>query len=181
MRGVVVLLVLLAGGCIVDRNVRPGDKLDPRSAYLYGRFFVTSKPPAWASGSKLWFDLHCADHQKYLFKVNSTMDVQVVAVRPARCKITTLYGTRNGATVFTDPVMGVPEVEFAAGHAYYVGNLLVWLEESQALTEPETAQWARHVEEVNDPYGTATAEMKRAFPNLASLPTEDRSPPAAAR
>ena len=118
-------------------------------------------------------DHQCADHQKYLFKLRDTLEVQVLAVRPSRCRVTKLYVTRSATVLHTQSVQAVPEVELVAGHAYYVGLQVVRFEDAAAITKAEAAEWVRRLGPPNESYERATAELRRAFPNLASLSTEN--------
>ena len=112
-----------------------------------------------------------------MVKVKSTLDVQVLAVRPSRCEVTTAYTIRNAAVLSANPVTAVPAVDLAAGRAHY-GDYFQMFSDGTATTEAEVAEWVRRAGPRNAPanerYERATVEMKRAFPNLASLPTEDR-------
>jgi hypothetical protein len=120
------------------------------------------------------------DGKSYTFGSLDKRDVQVMEVQPGRYWLMKVvfadpYGMPK-KTVMVDRADQRP-LDFAAGHAYYVGDFFAkgdfWTESESIWRGPvKYLEWAVSPG-VGDHYPDTTGEMKRAFPNLAALPTVD--------
>lgn len=193
MRGRVVVAIASLCACTPTTRsaIRPDDKVDPRSAYLYGRFFIRADAQggAYESHQSIGLRLWCADRSQYTIWFSQTRDVQVLKADPSECALVRV-SFANASGITTRTVDAAPELrrlqEFAAGRAYYLGDFFARgiVERTQHVGFYEIFQsWA--MDPADDRFDATTADMQRTFPNLARLPTTDsrliRAKPAVKR
>jgi hypothetical protein len=153
--------------------MRPPDKVDPSSAYVYGRFEMRTD----GHNEKMGFVLRCTDgqsYQAYVIGFSRKRPLQVFAVPPGECSIDeTVYsvdemreiGRREASLA---PLRGR---DLAPGVAYYIGDYVAAGTSTQITFGTRRVRWG--VVDVRDQYDQTTADMQRAFPNLAALRTQD--------
>ena len=173
-----IVWVLLLSGCA--HRVRPGGQTRTDLAYLYGRFFTKGR-------NSMAFVLRCQhDDNKYVLKSIDRPDVQVLELAPTRCWLVEAVLEapprapavlpplhRTGIRIAIEPPLQRP-LDFAGGHAYYLGDYLAAGETTSdhgSLITHFHSEW--FWTSVDDRYESTTAEMKRMFPSLASFPTTD--------
>lgn len=180
MRVGVVAVIALVGGCTsTSAAIRPDHKLDPGAAYLYGRFFIKSDDPgSWTGHQSIGISLGCSGYRTYTIWFSTTRDIQVMEVPPQQCAVTgSMLTDENGLVVKSARVeqADLRWQVFTAGKAYYLGDFFgrgVF-----STTRIPTAiwkHWSWAMDAADDRYESTTAEFKGTFPNLASLPTEDK-------
>ncbi len=170
-------------------GIRPDSTLHPASAYLYGRFFMNALPDdnSMGGGGKQSMGLlvRCENGSSFTFGSKDKRDVEVLEIKPSRCWLMeAVLADQNGIVRKRLPAERAIQrpLDFTAGRAHYIGDYFA--KGDYSLNQgagTETWEWAMS-SAAGDHYGETTAEMKHAFPNLASLPTDDiRLIPGAAR
>jgi hypothetical protein len=165
-------------GCAVGTSgIRADATLRPGSAYLYGRFFMNApKADATFNGKQsIGLVLRCQSGSSYTFGSMDKRDVQVLEIKPSRCWLMkAIFADENGIVrgeIKAEPPLQRP-LDFAAGRAYYIGDYFAKGDSVAVAAYTQRWEWAMS-SGAGDRYAETTAEMKRAFPNLASLPTDD--------
>jgi hypothetical protein len=179
MRIGIVLSVALTCACATTTSaIAPDDKLDPRSAYLYGRFHIRAdeQPGSFGINQSIGFHVRCGDDRTYTIWFGTKRDVQVLKVHPARCALVSAVFTDGGIPRHTVSVEKGDMLihEFVAGRAYYLGDYFARGIFSLTLHSTYSElfrSWA--MDPADDRYEGTTADMKQAFHNLAGLPTAD--------
>jgi hypothetical protein len=178
-RWLVVALFAVAGCAVYDRGIRSDATLKPDRAYLYGRFFMKAEAQYGSVAGKqsMGLVIRCENGSSYNFGSIDKRDVQVLEVRPGRCWLTeAILADQNGMVrklLKAERSMQRP-LDFKAGRAHYLGD---YFSRGDFSTRPGVFvhyllwQWA--MDPADDRYDETTAEMKSAFPALASLPTID--------
>jgi len=175
------IAALLAVGCAhYARGIRRDDKPRSDSAYLYGRFAIKSKQaPLGLDGYQtMGLVLRCADGETYTMRFSIEPVVQVFRVKPSRCSLVEWIGSdQDGGVVVRrrPPRAWVHAEAFQAERAYYLGDYFAVAKlESRFLGFVTERHFSWDMSPADDRYEVTTAEMRRQFANLASLPTEDR-------
>ena len=155
--------------------VKTDDKPGAADAYLYGRFYMVNPPRNAFTGNPqtMGFAFKCADDNSYTIRFEPNNDVQVVKIAPSTCLLTEFVYSDHGATRVTrKPVPDTlkREIAFEAGKAYYLGDFQA--ETTQSGFGVITRSW--RLRSARNNYEGTTAQMKIGYPNLSSLPTEDR-------
>ncbi len=184
----VVGLAAGAAGCPGHTHgVRKGAIADARFAYLYGSF-VMKRPDHWEGftvARSMALLIRCQDGSEYVFGSRDKRVVQVLEIKPSRCWLIEAQGADRTGRIQRrfpiEPPLKRP-LDFGAGRAYYAGDYDasgdIWLPPDQPRRRGH--EWDVGASE--DAYESTTADMKRVYPYLASLPTTDmRLIPGAAR
>lgn len=179
--GAVTVVVVAATACLPSSSltVRPDEKPDVHYAYLYGRFHVSAQPrKAGGSYATMAFRISCADRLFYTVPFFNTREIQVVRIWPSRCSLTAVQRYdergRSRGPVDVNPA-SVTVRTFEAGRAYYLGDYF-----GKAGIEYDDRGDHLHryrawdMNPVDDRFESTTAEMRRAYPALASLVVEDK-------
>jgi hypothetical protein len=171
---------LCAAGCPgYSSGIRPDATLHPASAYLYGRFYMNALPgtDSIAGGKQsIGLAFRCENGSWYTFGSLDRRDVQVLEIKPSRCSLMkAVMADQNG--IVRMEVKATPKVQrpldFTAGRAHYIGDYFAKGDYSLRV-DANIETWAWDMSSgAGDRYAETTAELKRAFPNLASLPTDD--------
>jgi len=176
---VVLVIVALLNGCMGVASIRPDAKTVPGAAYVFGRFRIrTEKSYGEFSAQTMGLKLRCADGKEYTIRFTSDDRVQAIEINPSRCALEKVIYADAAWLVFK-PTPPPPEWihadDFAAGHAYYLGDFFAkgtFSDESMGVTAK--LNWTWDMDPDDDSFESTTAELKRTFANLASLPTVDR-------
>jgi len=176
---VAVAVALAALGCTTTREaIRPDHDLVPGAAYLYGRFFIRSDDPGtWAGHQSIGLTMGCTDGYTYTIWFSTTRDIQVIQARPSWCALTSVTRTdENGLPMKKSEVAreDMRMFNFAPGRAYYLGDLFG--RGVSSLTIHSTFYehyWSWAWDAADDRINETTAEFKRVYPKLASLPVMD--------
>jgi hypothetical protein len=169
---------LLAAGCSVyTSRIRPDAALHAGSAYLYGRFYIRSEAlhAPDPGGQSMGLVIGCEDGRRYSFGSNDQRDVQVLEISPSRCW---LLGAVMVDTIVLKELPADRSIQrpldFTAGRAHYLGDYFAkgdyTVHQAPMVTH---FHWEWAMSPADDRYESTTADMRRAFPNLASLPTID--------
>jgi len=188
--GVAWLAVALsATACAVyTSGIRPDAAVRPDRAYLYGRFFMNAlaDDSSMGGGGKQSMGLlvRCENGSSFTFGSKDKRDIQVLEIKPARCwLIEADLSDQNGILRKQVPAERAIQrpLDFTAGRAHYIGDFFAKGDYALQIGRGETWEWAMS-SAAGDHYAETTAEMKRVYPNLAALPTDDvRLIPRAAR
>ena len=155
-------------------------KVDPKRAYLYGRFFIKSegREGEWGDYQSMELSIVCVDGRSYTIPFLNKRAVTVMDIRPSSCALDEVaYLAESGITLrrITPPEAWRHVETFAAGRAYYVGDYFAKADfSSQRKVFVRELNWSWVMDPADDRFESTTAEMKRAFTGLAALPTEDR-------
>jgi hypothetical protein len=175
-------VAVLAGGCAVyTSGIARDAPLYPGAAYLYGRSFMKAadQPGSLAGKQSVGLVIRCADGNSYTLGSSDKRDqIQVFEIAPTRCWLMEAVRADQDRIIRkrlpAEPSMQRP-LDFSGGRAYYLGDYFAvgsfWSRPGAFVTHLHW-QWA--MDPADDRYESTTAEMKRAYPNLASLPTVDR-------
>ncbi|HEY4187299.1 MAG TPA: hypothetical protein VGP07_19640 [Polyangia bacterium] len=172
-----VAVALCASACAVyTSGIHADAPLHQGSAYLYGRFFMNALPDESGGKQSVGLVLRCERGSSYTFGSMDQRDVRVLEIKPSRCWLMkAVLADQNGIVrkeLKTDPTLLRP-LDFTAGRAHYIGDYFAKGDYSvQMAANTQTWDWAMS-SAAGDHYADTTAEMRRAFPNLASLPTDD--------
>jgi hypothetical protein len=172
-----VSFIVLAAGCAgYSKGIRPDEKLSAESAYLYGRFFITSEQSAVRMHGYPTIELvvRCADGASYPTWFSTENVVQVIKIKPANCALIQVAFTDADGTVLgyrPAPLAWVRGEDFVPGRADYVGDFVA---KATFRSDWKKLHWHWGMNPVDDGYEPSTAEMKRKFVNLAALPADDR-------
>jgi hypothetical protein len=175
-RALTVATALLIAGCAgYTSTVRIDERPTAKDTYLYGRFYMVNPPRNAFTGKPqtMGFAFKCADENMYTIRFEPNDEVQVVKIAPARCSLTEFVYTDHGGTQTTrKPVPDAlrHEVAYEAGKAYYLGDFQA--ETAQSGFPVITRTW--RLKSARNNYARTTAQMKVGYPNLSTLPTEDR-------
>jgi hypothetical protein len=165
---------ILAGACSpYTVSQRPDEPLSPSSAYVYGRFELDSR----GSRNSMGFVVRCTGAEKdeaFDIGFSSKHPLQIFKVGPGTCAIDeAVYTTGREWTEGqrAAPLAVLRNRELSAGVAYYIGDFLAASTAQRISSSKVRIHWG--VTEVRNNYAGTTAEMKRMFPKLAPLATED--------
>ncbi len=177
---------LVAGLAIVGcsnftSSIKADAPLHPGAAYLYGRFFMSGETQGAAiggTGQSMGLEIRCENGATYTFGSQDTREVQVLEIEPSRCwLVRAVFDFNNGMSrrsIWTDPSVR-RMLDFTGGRAHYIGDYFAKGTRAVELglfASKSHLEWAMNPA-AGDQYEATTAAMKRAFPNLAALPTDD--------
>jgi hypothetical protein len=173
--GVVAALFLICACATTTSAVAPDEKLDPRFAYLYGRFHIKAdeQPGSFGGRQSIGLKVRCGDLREYMIWFTAKPDVQVLKVYPARCALVSAHFTDGAILQWQENVEAADMLihEFVAGRAYYLGDYFARGIHKQHFYW-RSQSWA--MDPAGDRYEGTTAEMKRTFAQLAGWPTADK-------
>jgi hypothetical protein len=160
-------------------QVGPTDRPNPTSAYLYGRFYnqVEAKRADSHRYQTLGLDVQCADGKDYTIRFSNRNGVQVIEAAPGRCALIAILFLDLGGTVRkrkSVPPSSALTRDFVAGTAHYLGDFFAKTDSDakyRFMYWDVTTTW--QLTDVDDNYDGTTAQLRRTFVNLASLPTEN--------
>jgi hypothetical protein len=172
--------LLVAGCAVYTSGVRSDGSPRPTRAYLYGRFFMEADlqaGPLFGRSESMGLVIRCQSGDSYTFGSRGDRAVQVLEIKPSRCWLKEVVFADHDGTI--QKVHAAPPalqrlLDFSAGRAHYLGDYFATgdtFRESDDLGAPEMYHW--DMSPADDRYESTTAEMRRAFPNFASLPTVD--------
>jgi hypothetical protein len=166
---------LIAGCAGYTSTVKLDEMPTAKDAYLYGRFYMENPPRNAFTGNPqtMGFAFKCADENTYTIRFEPNNEVHVVKVVPSICSLAEFVYTDHGATKTTrKPVPDAlkRDVAFEPGKAYYLGDFQA--ETTQSGFPIITRTW--RLKSARNEYARTTAQMKIGYPNLSTLPTEDR-------
>jgi 5-hydroxyisourate hydrolase-like protein (transthyretin family) len=175
-------LLALAGCAHSTGLVDTDDGLDPKSAYLYGRFGVDAQDQAlaFAAHESIEFVFKC-DARETPYRIrfsNDETDLQVIRIKPSRCEFVEVVCTDADGMTMRRISMAPGSLRngvFRAGHAYYLGDFYGRAStRSTPIPFGTRVHWRWAITDVQDAYPLTTAAMRRNYPSLSRLPTEDR-------
>ncbi len=171
----IVSASLIAGCAGYTPTVKTDENPGAKDAYLYGRFYIVNPPRNLFTSNPqtMGFAFKCADENSYIIRFEPSNEVQVVKIAPSTCWLTEFVYTDHGATRTTrKPVPDTlkRDLVLEAGKAYYLGDFEA--ETTQSGFPVITRTW--RLKSSRNDYARTTAQMKIGYPNLSSLPTEDR-------
>jgi hypothetical protein len=175
-----LLFTLLLPGCAnYTASIRSDALLNRQSAYLYGRFRIKSEKTLLGMDGyqTMGLRLHCANGQDYTVRFSIENRVQVIQIKPSRCALVEVLGTDADGVVRMrrrPPRAWSHADNFTAGNAYYLGDFFataVFSSEFKVLYSD--LHWSWDMEPVDDGFETTTADFRRAYKSLASLPIDD--------
>ncbi len=169
----------VAGCAVYTSGIHSDASVQAGSAYLYGRFFMNALPEegAIAGGRQsMGMVIRCQSGSSYTLGSLDKRDVQVLEIKPSRCWLDeVIFADENGIVrkrLKVPPEMQRPH-DFTAGRVHYIGDYFAKGDLSfQLAANTEHWEWTMSAA-AGDRYEATTVEMKRAFPNLASLPVDD--------
>jgi hypothetical protein len=192
-------VVAFATSCRVPLEpVRPKQKLDPKLAYVYGRFSMNTKDSMSLLGDeKVVFQVRCRDGAITDIFFSKTTALQIIPFEPGICQLEDVVNMDEAgvpAHSFTEildeqspsqPVLGKREPptrqmasfrllqneELQAGGVYYVGDFFAKATDNHKDGDDRQNVWSMQVR--ND-YERTTAEMKRTYRYFATVTTENR-------
>lgn len=171
-----VLSACLIAGCAgYTSAVGIDEKPSGKDSYLYGRFYMVNPPRNLITGNPqtMGFAFKCADENMYTIRFEPNNEVQVVRIAPSTCSLAEFVYSDHGATQVTRkpaPDGLKRTVAFEAGKAYYLGDFQA--ETTQSGFPVVTRTW--RLKSARNEYARTTAQMKIGYPNLSTLPTEER-------
>jgi hypothetical protein len=121
------------------------------------------------------FAIRCRDGSTYAIAFRSRDPLTVIRISPSICQIDRFVysGSIGGESMATSRLLRNEILD--PGGVYYVGDFV-------AVTRDKTTyglgykehKYTWRIQSIRDNYVRTTAEMKRAFPGLATVVTEDR-------
>jgi len=175
------LLLLEAGvGCAhYTPRIDPDDRLDPRSAYLYGRFRIEVKDSVLGMDSheSMGFAFKCENGSDYTIRFSNRKPLQVIRIKPSRCEFVEIVCTdADGVMLKRVPVApgALHNRQFLPGRGYYLGDFYAKANVQTTWELATRIRWHWGITDVQNNYQVTTEIMKEKFRNLLRLPTEDR-------
>jgi hypothetical protein len=193
------VVALLATACAAaTAPMTRRQRLDPKSAYIYGRFTLDTKDGLSVLGTEhVTFAIRCRDGQTYNLLFRPEQPLQILQLPATSCQIEDVVADSGAA----DPqvvavafafggVVGAAIADAASdagdrrmasarllnnelldpGGVYYVGDFHMKATDNRKLGDRHN-DWTAIV---RDNYAATTAEMKKTFVNFAKRPTENR-------
>lgn len=178
-----VLVVALSAGCAgFTSSIKPKEKHDPNSAYLYGRFSIVADGAIGLVGhNSMGFLVKCRDGKTYTIGFFVRTPLQFIKLTPAKCQVDEIVYTNASGDVVgraMPPIRLLRNENLGRGGVYYVGDFFAksFSKSVGTFLSPETeTTW--EIVSIRNNYAETTEELRRAFTNFASVPTEDRMPP----
>jgi hypothetical protein len=180
VRALVFAAAIAAVGCNHAPRANFAEQANPKLAYLYGRFFVKAevKPNRVGPYPTLGLVIGCLHEAEYTIRfINQRDIVQIVPVSPSRCRIVRMFRTdehgftREGGVI--DPAATTFQ-DFEAGGAYYLGDYFARAGIDYTYRNDRLKRFrAWDMSPADGRYESTTADMKRQYPGLAKLPTEN--------
>jgi hypothetical protein len=162
-------------------SIDPDDKLDPKSAYLYGRFTIEADNSTLSStpGGSVAFTFRCENGKTYSIGFSDETPLQVIRIKPSRCEfVEILLGRSDGRLLKRIPVAPgtLRDGVFSPSRGYYLGDFSTTASEKSTQISQYTirTRWRWGLMQAEDDYQATTKQMRQDFPNLRRLPTEDR-------
>ena len=181
-RGWAIVAVALCVSCAhYSPALRASDPQIPSLAYLYGRLYVAARPSALGMDGyqTMGLVIRCADGETYTMRFSKEKGVQAIEIEPSTCALEEIVFTDADGVVkrrAPAPRAWTASHDFAPGRAYYIGDFAgnaTWESEWKVVATKFELKW--DLTDFDDNYALTTAEMKRTFANLSSLPTEDQT------
>ena len=176
-----LLVLSLVSGCTAFApTVRPDEKRDPSSAYLYGRFYVDAERryASFAGHQSIGFAIKCRNGATYTIGFSNHTPLQMIKVAPSKCQLDEIVYTDADGRVIARTMATFRLLRneiLEPGGVYYIGDFVAGARTDVRVkviyTEFRMA-WA--IGKISDNYAETTREMKETFPKLASVTTEDR-------
>jgi hypothetical protein len=170
-----LLLAFIASCAGHTSRIRTDEMPTGREAYIYGTFLIRAERTVYAGGTQgLGFSISCQDGAKYVIGFAAEDPLAVIKVAPSACLLKELVYSSDGMFLYTKPAPSNLSYGFqiAPGKAYYLGDFVVTTNQSKDSGVLDRT-WA--LADVRDNYAEVTAKVKKAFVNLAGIPTEDRT------
>ncbi len=178
---IAVVMALLAGGCSVYASgLRQDDRPNTSLAFVYGRFEMAD---VGHTTNVMGFVLACTQGDKYeTYNIGFSRQrpVQVFEILPGSCQIDQIIYTEQSfkiAGIKDKPLRALRNRQLSPGVSYYLGDFLAVATAGWQTTSASGTKFLETwgIRDIRSEYSRTTAEMKSAFPRLASLPTEDAS------
>jgi hypothetical protein len=199
-RRIVVVLILALAPSACTRYIqplRPMQKVDPKSAYIYGRFNLNTTEGASVFGTEtVTFTIRCRDGETYNLRFLHWKGVQLLPLPASVCQIEDVIadsgsgsanamaigfvvggivgaavGSMAGSSNATMSNFRLLKNEFLdGGGVYYVGDFTMTAKDNLHIDDRHNDWTMRLV----DNYANATTELKRRYTNFASTHTENR-------
>jgi hypothetical protein len=175
---ITVSACLIAGCAGYTPTVKMDEKPTAKDTYLYGRFYMVNPPRNAFTGNPqtMGFAFKCADENVYIIRFEPNNEVQAIKIAPSTCSLTELVFTDSGGleAAWRKPVPDAlkREVVFEPGKAYYLGDFRAETTQSGVPGLAIARTW--RLKSARNDYARTTAQMKIGYPNLSTVPTEDR-------
>ena len=177
------LAALVAGCAVSAETVRPDEVIDRASAYVYGRFVIKAAPSGRGEAGRgnrqtVGLVMGCDDGRSYPILFFADDEVRAIKIQPARCALQELQYVATGGTIIRRrvPPPGWVHLDyFAPGHGYYLGDFFAVAshEVEHGLTVTKySSTW--DLDPVDDRFAPSTAELRRRFVGLTTLPLHDQ-------
>lgn len=168
-------IALLASCAGHTSRIRSDEMPTGKEAYLYGTFLIRAERTVYAGGTQgLGFSISCEDGAKYVIGFAAQDPLAVIKVAPSACLLKELVYSSDGMFLYTKPAPPnlAYSLQIAPGKAYYLGDFLVTTDQSK---DSGVLDRTWNLADVRDNYAEVTAQVKKAFVNLAGMPTENRT------
>ncbi len=169
-------LAAVAGCANYAASIKVDEKPTGQEAYLYGRFYIEAPKQALAldGHQTMGFTIACASGESYTVRFSNQEALQVIKITPSTCSLTEIVYTNADGQIRSRkkaPEKLMHDARFEAGKAYYLGDFYA---ATTTTVVGNTVQRNWNVKDAKDDYRNTSNAMRAAFPNLASVPTEDR-------
>lgn len=172
---VAVCLTFALSGCAgYTRGINKQEPVQSEAAYLYGSFAINT-PAIWLgldSYATMGFGIACQSAQAsmtYTIRFSKDEPLQVIKIAPGQCTLREfVYTDGDGLVKGRKPAPDglMKNAVFEKGKAYYLGDYKAHVSLG--------SRWFWDIDGAWDHYSTTTGELRRNFPNLAVLETENR-------
>src|SRR5262245_1842411 len=174
--GPLCALAAVAGCANYAKNLKPDERPTGQEAYLYGRFYIEAQKSALAldGHQTMGFTIACASGESYTLRFSNDEALQVIKIKPSVCSLTEFIYTNSDGQVRSRkkaPERLMKDARFDAGKAYYLGDFYAATTTTQ-IGNTISRNW--NVKDAKDDYGNTSNAMRAAYPNLSTIPTEDR-------
>ena len=172
--------LLCGAGLTGCANYTPAVSVDEKptatAAYLYGRFAMDA-PESFLGLDKhetMGFVIQCGGDRIYTLRFSEDVPLQAIKIAPGACSLTEFVYTDADGIIRTRkpaPRNLMHNAKFAAGKAHYLGDYFAVVTRTH---DARRVYWQWKIKDVKNNYRPTTKALKSAYPNLASMPTENR-------
>jgi hypothetical protein len=170
------IITVLSGCAGYTPRVNVADVPTLQDAYIYGRFHIDAPRALLGMDGHqtMGFAIKCDDGQSYVLRFDRENPVLAIKIKPAICSWSEIvYSDADGAVRLRKPAPAeaFKAVVFQGGYSYYVGDFHAAVSNSVSGNMART-EWK--IKAIRENYEITTQDMLEVYPNLRSLPTENR-------
>lgn len=178
---ILVISVAVSGCANFSRGVLKSETPSAGSAYIYGRFEISTATAMFNIGiyKTIGLSLACGSGKELLIKLKVEDPVQIFAIDPpGTCVLKEIVHVSDDLSIkgkSPPPTGWAKEIRLSPGTATYIGNFYgrVYGAKQGSGTTTITSEFLPSL--ARDDFTATTQQLKLAFPRFAEIPAENRS------